>query len=119
MQATGAQPCRLAVGAQLHYERHRPEHSTLYRLVQQHGASLFEQAERAAGAELPPFVKDEVIEKCGCSRNSGAVRACNLVGFGDGKTHRSQSCSGLSLDLLVHANVNHHGGSHYKPTVMD
>ena len=58
MQATGAQPCRLAAGAQLHYERHRPEHSTLYRLVQQHGASLFEQAERAAGAELPPFVKD-------------------------------------------------------------
>ena len=40
-------------------ERHRPEQTTLYRLVQQHAATFFEQAEAAAGADLPQFVKDE------------------------------------------------------------
>ena len=43
----------------MYYERHRPEQTTLYRLVQQHAATNFEQAESAAGAGLPPFVKDE------------------------------------------------------------
>ena len=40
-------------------DRHRPEQSTLYRLVQQHAASFLAQAEDAAGADLPQFVKDE------------------------------------------------------------
>ena len=30
-------------GAPVHYERHRPEQTTLYRLVQQHAQSLFAQ----------------------------------------------------------------------------
>ena len=30
-----------------------------YRLVQQHTASFFEQAEAAAGTNLPQFVRDE------------------------------------------------------------
>jgi len=46
-------------GAPVHYERHRPEQTTLYRLVQQHAATFFAQAEDAAGADLPQFVKDE------------------------------------------------------------
>ena len=45
-------------GAPIHYERHRPEQATLYRLVQQHPETLFAQAEVAAGADLPPCVKD-------------------------------------------------------------
>ena len=40
-------------------ERHRPEQTTLYRLVQQHAAIVFAQAEDAAGADLPQFVKAE------------------------------------------------------------
>ena len=54
-------------GAPVHYERHRPEQSTLYRLVQQHCASFLEQAERAAGAKVPRFVQDEfeAFLKCG------------------------------------------------------
>ncbi len=46
-------------GAPVHYARHRPEQTTLYRLVQQHAATFIAQAEDAAGADLPQFVKDE------------------------------------------------------------
>ena len=57
MQATAQQPQRAPDGVPVHCERHRPEQTTLYRLVQQHAATFFEQAE--AGADLPRFVKDE------------------------------------------------------------
>jgi hypothetical protein len=46
-------------GAPVHHERHRPERTTLYRLVQQHAATFIAEAEAAAGADLPQFVKDE------------------------------------------------------------
>ena len=59
MQAIGRQPQRAPDGAPVRYERHRPEQTTLYRLVQQHTATFFAQAEDAAGADLPQFVKDE------------------------------------------------------------
>ena len=40
MQAIGRQPWpqRAPDGAPVHYERHRPEQTTLYRLVQLHAA---------------------------------------------------------------------------------
>ena len=59
MQALGQQPLNVSGGARIHYERHRPEESTLYRLVQQHVASFFTQVEEATGTGLPKFVKDE------------------------------------------------------------
>ena len=59
MQAIGRQPQRAPDGTPVHYERHRPEQTTLYRLVQQHAATFFAQAEDAAGADLPQFVKAE------------------------------------------------------------
>ena len=59
MQATVQQPQQAPDGAPVHYERHRPEQTTLYRLVQQLAATFFAQAEDAAGADLPQFVKDE------------------------------------------------------------
>ena len=59
MHAIGRQPQRAPDGTPVHYERHRPEQTTLYRLVQQHAATFFAQAEDAAGADLPQFVKDE------------------------------------------------------------
>jgi len=59
VQAIGRQPQRASDGAPVHYERHRPEQTTLYRLVQQHAATCFEQAEAVAGADLPQFVRDE------------------------------------------------------------
>jgi len=45
--------------APLHYERHRPEQTTLYRLVQQHAASFIAHIEASTGSELPRFIKDE------------------------------------------------------------
>ena len=58
MQAIG-RAHRAPDSAPVHYERHCPEQTTLYRLVQQHAATFIAQAEAAAGADLPPFVKDE------------------------------------------------------------
>ena len=48
-----------AVENQLHYERHRPEETTLYRLVQEHVEAFFAQVETETGSGLPSFVKDE------------------------------------------------------------
>ena len=59
MQAIGRQPRRAPDGAPIHYERHRPEQTTLYRLVQQHAATFIAETEAATGAALPQFVKDE------------------------------------------------------------
>ncbi len=59
MQAIGRQPQRAPDGTRVHYERHRPEQTTLYRLVQQHAAAFIAQAEDAAGADLPQFEEDE------------------------------------------------------------
>jgi hypothetical protein len=59
VHATGRQP-RLAIrapdGAPLHYERHRPEQTTLYRLVQQHAASFIAHTEASTGTALPRFI---------------------------------------------------------------
>src|SRR5215471_17699857 len=43
----------------LHYERRRPEETTLYRLVQEHLESFLVQVEAESGAGLPEFVKAE------------------------------------------------------------
>ena len=43
-----------------------------YRLVQQHTASFFEQAEAAAGTNLPQFVRDEF----------GAFLSCGILAHG-------------------------------------
>ena len=62
MQAIGRQPnspIRAPEGTPVHYERHRPEQTTLYRLVQQHAATFFAQTEEATGASLPQFIEDE------------------------------------------------------------
>ena len=67
MQAIGRQPQRAPDGAPVHYERRRPEQTTLYRLVQQHAATFITETVAAAGADLPQFVKDEfdAFLKCG------------------------------------------------------
>ena len=52
MQAIGRQPQREPGGAPVHYDSHRLEQTTLLRLVQQHDATFFAQAEDAAVADL-------------------------------------------------------------------
>ena len=60
VQATGRQPHRAPVGGPFHYERHRPEQTTLYRLVQQHAATFIAQTEAAVGAALPQNAQGRV-----------------------------------------------------------
>ena len=54
-------------GAPVHYERHRPEQTTLYQLVQQHAASFIAHTEASTGSELPRFIKDEFDAFLECS----------------------------------------------------
>ena len=90
MQAIGQQPQRAPDGAPVHYERHGPEQTTVYRMVQQHAATFFAQAEDVAGADLPQFVKvkfDAFVE-CGILANGFLRLHCGdsghdkLVAFG-------------------------------------
>ncbi len=46
-------------GRRIHYERQRPEETTLDQLVQEHLETFLAQVERETGAGLPDFVKDE------------------------------------------------------------
>ena len=55
-QAAQLAPARNAI----HYERRRPEETTLYRLVQEHAESFFAHVEAETGASLPEFVKEEL-----------------------------------------------------------
>jgi len=57
VQAMGRQPQRAPNGAPVPYERHRPEQTTLCRLVQQHAASFIAQTEASTGSELPRFIR--------------------------------------------------------------
>ena len=63
MHAVNRQPRRVPDGAPVHYERHRPEQTTLYRLVRQHAQTFFAQTEEATGVSLPQFVKAEPGQK--------------------------------------------------------
>jgi ribosomal protein S27AE len=72
VQAIGRHPQRVPDGAPVHYERHRPEQSTLYRLVQQHAASFIAHTEASTGGELPRFFKEEF----------DAFLACGILAHG-------------------------------------
>ena len=96
MRATAQQPQRAPDGAPVHYERHRPEQTTLYRRVQQHAASFIAHTEASTGAELPRFIKDEfdAFLECGilahgflrlrcgeCGHDKVLVFCCKRRGF--------------------------------------
>ena len=59
----------------------------LYRLVQQHAATFFEQAQAAAGTDLPQFVKDEF----------DAFLDCGILAHGFLRLH----CGDCGHDKLV------------------
>ena len=46
-------------GNEVHYERRRPEETTLYQVVQEHLESFLAQVQAETGASLPDFVKAE------------------------------------------------------------
>ena len=122
MQAIGPQPQRAPDGAPLHYERHRPEQTTLYRLVQQHAASFFAHTEVSTGAELPRFIKDEfeAFLECGilahgflrlrcgeCGHDKLLAFSCKRRGFcpSCGARRMSQTAAHLVDHVIPHVPV--------------
>jgi hypothetical protein len=51
VQAVGRQTQRAPGGVPIHCERHRPEQTPLYRLVQEHAASFIAQTEASADGD--------------------------------------------------------------------
>jgi hypothetical protein len=122
VQATLQQPCRAPAGAPIHYERDRPEQTTLYRLVQQHAATFFAEAEAAAGADLPRFVKDEfdAFLECGilahgflrlrcrdCGHDKLVAFSCKRRGFcpSCGARRMAQAAAHLADHVIPHVPV--------------
>ena len=88
MKPRPVQPwARHQCGQPVHYERHRPEQTTLYRLVQAHAATFFADVEAATGARLPQFVKDEF----------DAYLECGILAHGFLRLH----CADCGHDKLV------------------
>ena len=52
-------PAGQPAGRCIHYERRRPEETTLYQLVQEHLETFLAQVELETGAGLPKFVQEE------------------------------------------------------------
>ena len=115
MQAIGGQPQRAPDGAQVQYERHRPEQTTLYRLVQQHAATFIAEAEAAAGADLPQFVKDEfnAFPECGILAHGFLRLRCGdrghhkLVAFSCKQRGFCQSCGARRMAQTAAHLVDH------------
>ena len=122
MQAIGRQPQGAPDGAPVHYERHRPEQTTLYRLVQQHAATFIAQTEAATGADLPQFVKaefDAFLEcgilahgflrlRCGdCGHDKLVAFSCKRRGFcpSCGARRMAQTAAHLVDHVIPHVPV--------------
>lgn len=117
MQAVGRSPQSAPDGTPLHCERHRPERTALYRLVQQHAASFIPSTGANTGSELPRFIKDEfdAFRECGilahgflrlrcggCGRDKLLAFSCKSCGFcrSCGARRRSQTAAQL-IDHVI------------------
>jgi len=122
VQAIGWKPQRSPEGAPLHYERHRPEQTTLYRLVQQHAVSFIAHTEASTGSELPQFIKDEfdAFLECGilahgflrlrcwdCGHDKLLAFSCRRRGFcpSCGARRMSQTAAHLVDHVIPHVPV--------------
>ena len=56
VQAIGRLPRRSSDGVSVNYERHRPDQTTLYRLLQEHAAPFIALTEASTGDELQCFL---------------------------------------------------------------
>ncbi len=74
MQAIGRQPQPYPERDPVHFERHRLEQTTQYRLVQQHAVNLFEPAEAAFDAYLPVHAPERRADRSHASDPAGGSR---------------------------------------------
>ena len=133
MRATAQQPQRAPDGAPVHYERHRPEQTTLYRLVQQHAASFIAHTEASTGAELPRFIKDEfeAFLECGilahgflrlrcgeCDHDKLLAFSCKRRGFcpSCGARRMSQTAAHLVDHVIRHGDGAGARSRHFRPS---
>ena len=110
MQAIGRQPHRAPDGAPAQYERHRPEQTTLYRLVQQHAQTFFAQTEEATGASLPQFILAHgfLRLRCDdCGHDKLVAFSCKRRGFcpSCGARRMAQTASHLVYHVIPHVPV--------------
>lgn len=122
MQAFGREPKRAQDGAPVHYERHRPELTTLYRLVQQQAGTFIAETEVATGADLPQFVKDafDAFLECGilahgfvrlrcadCGHDKLVAFSCKRRGFCPlcGARRMAQTAAILVDHVILHVPV--------------
>jgi len=105
VQAIGQQPRRAPDGSPVHYECHRPEQTTLYRLVQQHASSFIAHTEASIGAELPRPIKDEFdafLECCILAHGVPRLRAMAVP-------QAPNESTGAAPHATCDANRAHHG----------
>lgn len=102
-------------GSQLHYERHRPGETTLYRLVQQHIETFFAQVETETGSGLPDFAKEEfdAFLECGILAHGFLHLRCancaheKLVAFSCKRRGFCPSCGGRRMAQMIAHLVDH------------
>jgi hypothetical protein len=100
---------------QLHYERRRPEETTLYQLVQEHVETFFAQIEAETGSGLPDFVKDEfgAFLECGVLAHGFLRLRCadctheKLVAFSCKRRGFCPSCGGRRMAQTAAHLVDH------------
>ncbi|SDZ13778.1 transposase zinc-binding domain-containing protein [Nitrosomonas sp. Nm33] len=109
-------------GKRIHYERHRPEETTLYQLVQEHIETFFAQVETETGSGLPDFVKDEfdAFLECGilahgflrlrcadCSHEKLVAFSCKRRGFCPSYGGRRMAQTAASPGRSCHSQCTH------------
>jgi len=94
VQAVGRPPQRAPDGAPLHYGRHRPEQTTLYRLVQQHAASFIAHTQASTRTELPRFINDEfdAFLECGILAHGFLRLRCSEFGYDEPLAFSCKRC---------------------------
>jgi|CXWL01.1.fsa_nt_gi hypothetical protein len=102
-------------GNRIHYERHRPEETALYQLVQEHVETFFAQVELVTGSGLPDFVKDEfdAFLECGILAHGFLRLRCadcaheKLVAFSCKRRGFCPSCGGRRMAQTAAHLVDH------------
>lgn len=97
------QALRAAAANTVHYERRRPEETTLYRLVQEHLETFLAEVEAEGAASLPQFVKDEFDARADGWARLARVLACELRELGRCEGQDSGENSGACVNLHAFA----------------